>query len=133
MSTRTVTTGLLTTAALVLASLTACGDDSNDSIALADWVAEFDRICVEVAEKSSGGAISEAEFRKITEDALAEMRELGEPAEQADDAAAMLESIEKTTFDDTLTDAEINQLDQQFLDAAEAVGVSDACITGPQG
>ncbi len=118
----------------MLASLTACGDDSNDSIALADWVAEFDRICVEVTEQSTDVALSEEEFRQITEDALAEMRALGDPDEQADDAAAMLESIEKTTLSsDSLTDAEINELDQQFLDAAEAVGVSDVCITGPQG
>jgi hypothetical protein len=122
----------LTVAFVALASLAACGDDDGDTIALADWVAEFDRICVDVIGRL-GPDTTEEQFREVSEAALADMRSLGEPDEQADAAAAMLESIERSTLEDDITQEEVDALDDQFLEAAQAVGVSDECIGGPQG
>ena len=123
-------------AGLLLAfALTGCGGgSSNDdeqaaTIPVSEWVAAFDQLCVETAAKLSAD-LSEAEFREISESALVEMKAIPSPDEQAAETKAMLEAIEATTTDATLDDAAITAYDQQFLDAATELGVSEACIGG---
>ena len=99
---------------------------------LAECVAEFDRICVDVIGEL-GPDTTEEEFRAISDAALDEMRALGEPDERAERAAAMLDSIERTTQADDLSQEEIDEFDAQFLGAATTVGASDERIGGPQG
>jgi hypothetical protein len=128
-------------------SLTACGDDANSESAaestttaaveevaptLAEWVAEFDRLCVETANALTP-ELTEAEFAEVSSQAIVEMRAIGLPAEKTDEAEAMLEAIEETTTDPNLTDDQIAAYDQQFLAAATRLGISDDCIGGAPG
>jgi hypothetical protein len=118
---------------LAAASLAGCGDDEApaSSMPVDEWVDEFDQICVEIVAVSSPD-LSEEEFKEISDAALAEMRALPEPDEHAAEAASMLAAIEATT-DPAVAEEDIEALDQQFLDSARLLGVSDECIGGPQG
>lgn len=122
-------------AALVLSvAVTACGDDDSSAgtVPVAEWVAQFDKRCVEVGAELSDRTLTDAQFAEISQRAIAEMRAFGVPDEMADEAQSMLDAIEATTADTTLDDETINDLDRQFLVAATAMGVSDACIGGAE-
>lgn len=123
---------LAVSACVAVGSLAGCGDDGDESITLAEWVEEFDRICVDVVGRV-GPDTSDEEFRRISEDALDEMRALGEPTEGAEEAATLLEVIERTTLDDEISGEQAAELDRRFLAAATAVGLSDECLGGPAG
>ena len=117
--------------ALVLGGV-ACSDD-DDSIPLAQWVAEFDQKCVETMAALSDPDLSDAEFREISDTAIAGMRAIGEPDEMADVAAGLLNAIAANDDGAERTQSEIDALDQQALAAMTSLGVSDSCIGGPQG
>ena len=124
---------LAVAATFVAAALSGCGDDNNDTIAVSDWVAEFDRRCVEIGEELSNPELSDAEYREINERGIAEMRAIGTPSSSATEAETLLTVIEATTIDSSLDDEAISALDQQFLEAATVLGISDECIGGAQG
>lgn len=111
----------------------ACGNDDDDSIPLSQWVAEFDQKCVETMAALSDPDLSDAEFREISDTAIAEMRAIGEPDEMADVAAGLLNTIAANDDGTERTQSEIDALDQQALAAMTSLGVSDSCIGGPQG
>ena len=123
------------TATLVVASaLTGCADDnSEDTIPLSEWVTEFNRRCVEIGEELSNPELTDAQYREINEQGIADMRALGTPDANANEAEALLTVIEASTIDTTLDDEAISALDQRFLDAATVLGISDECIGGAQG
>ena len=110
----------------------ACGG-GEDAIPLADWVADFDQKCVETITKLSDPSLTQAEFEEIGDAAIEEMRAISEPDELADTAAELLDAIEASTETTERTQDEIDALDQQVLTAMTSLGVSDACIGGPQG
>ena len=110
----------------------ACGGD-EDTIPLADWVADFDQKCVETITELSDPSLTQAEFEEISNAAIEEMRAIPEPDEMADTAAQLLDAIEASTDSAERTQDEIDALDQQVLTAMTSLGVSDACIGGPQG
>ena len=126
---------LVLLAAALVASVASCGSDADtaggDTIPVDEWVAEFDRLCVEIANASTP-ALSDAEFEEISDAGLAEMRALPDPDEHAAEAAAMLDAIE-ATVDPAVAEADIEALDQQVLESATVLGVSQECIRGPQG
>jgi hypothetical protein len=97
---------------------------------VSEWAAEFDRLCVEVAEESSDPDMTDAQFQTLTDQKLAEMRAIPDPDQNAEEAEAMLEAIETTVTDDGLTDEQIAEFDQQFLEAAAGIGISDECLRG---
>jgi hypothetical protein len=107
------------------------GDD--ETIPLAEWVAQFDQKCVETVAALSDPDLSEAEFAEVSDAAINEMRAISEPDEMADTAAELLDTIEATTDSTERTQDEIDELDQRALTAMTSLGVSDACIGGPQG
>jgi hypothetical protein len=121
-------------ATLVVATVvTGCGDDdSGDTVPLSEWVTEFNRRCVEIGEELSNPELSDAEYREINERGIAEMRAVGTPSNHAAEAETLLTVIEASTIDTTLDDEAISALDQQFLDAATVLGISDECIGGAQ-
>ena len=123
------------TATLVVASaLTGCADDnSQDTIPVSEWVTEFNQRCVEIGEELSNPELTDAEYREINERGIAEMRAIGTPSSSATEAETLLTVIEASTIDTTLDDDAISALDQQFLDAATVLGISDECIGGAQG
>ena len=123
------------TATLVVASaLTGCADDnSEDTIPLSEWVTEFNRRCVEIGEELSNPELTDAQYREINDRGVAEIRALGTPDNNADEAETLLTVIGASTIDTTLDDEAISALDQQFLDAATVLGISDDCIGGAQG
>ena len=110
----------------------ACGGD-EDTIPLADWVADFDEMCVETIAELSDPSLTQAQYEEISDAAIAEMRAISEPDEMADTAAELLDAIEASTDSVERTQDEIDALDQQVLTAMTSLGVSDACIGGPQG
>jgi hypothetical protein len=121
----------LALATLLTVGLTACGDDSDsETIAVSEWVAEFDRLCVELAEESSDPDMTEAQFQTLSDQKLSEMRAIPGPDENAEEAEALLEAIETTVTDDSLSDEQIAEFDQQFLEAAAVLGISDECLRG---
>jgi hypothetical protein len=126
---------IFATATLVVASaLTGCADDdSEDTIPVSDWVTEFNQRCVEIGEELSNPELTDAQYREINERGIAEMRALGTPDNNANEAETLLTVIETSTIDTTLDDEAISALDQQFLDAATVLGISDECIGGAQG
>jgi hypothetical protein len=126
---------IVATATLVVASaLTGCADDdSEDTIPVSEWVTEFNRRCVEIGEELSNPELTDAEYREINERGIAEMRAIGTPDNNANEAETLLTVIEASTIDTTLDDEAISALDQQFLDAATVLGISDECIGGAQG
>ena len=123
------------TATLVVASaVTGCADDnSEDTIPVSEWVTEFNRRCVEIGEELSNPELTDTEYREINERGIAEMRAIGTPSSSATEAETLLTVIEASTIDTTLDDEAIIALDQQFLDAATVLGISDECIGGAQG
>ena len=123
------------TATLVVASaVTGCADDnSEDTIPVSEWVTEFNQRCVEIGEELSNPELTDAEYREINELGIAEMRAIGTPDNNANEAETLLTVIEASTIDTTLDDDAISALDQQFLDAATVLGISDECIGGAQG
>jgi hypothetical protein len=122
-------------ATLVVASaVTGCGDDnSEDTIPVSEWVTEFNQRCVEIGAELSNPELSDTEYRKINERGIAEMRAIGTPSNNATEAETLLTVLESSTIETTLDDEAISALDQQFLDAATVLGISDACIRGAQG
>lgn len=123
----------LSVVAAVSVSITACGDGDSGTTPLADWVTQFDRACVETAEQLSAPGLSEEEWDRISDAALAEMRAVPEPDEMAETAMDLIDAIEASSDGIERTDAEINALDEQVLTAVRALGVSDACIGGASG
>ena len=109
------------------------GRPGEDPVAIEEWVAEFDRLCVETAEALSDPGLTDEEFATVSNAALAEMRAIGEPSTQADHAATLLEVIETQSNDSDLTGEESEALDSRFLEAATALGISDACLGGAAG
>jgi len=126
---------IFATATLVVASaLTGCADDdSEETVPVSEWVTEFNRRCVEIGEELSNPELTDAEYREINERGIAEMRALGTPDNNANEAETLLTVIEASTIDTTLDAEAISALDQQFLDAATVLGISDECIGGAQG
>ena len=125
---------LAITALIVAAAFAGCGSDSDDgTIPVSDWVAEFDRQCVEIGGELSDPELTDDEYRAISERGGAEMRAIGTPDEMGAEAETLLTVLENTTADMTLDDETISNLDQQFLNAATVLGISDACIGGAQG
>lgn len=124
-----------TTAALVAAgALTGCADDnSEDTIPVSEWVTEFNQRCVEISEELSNPELTDAQYSEINERGIAEMRALGTPDNNANEAETLLTVIEASTIDTTLDAEAITALDQQFLDAATVLGISEECIGGAQG
>ena len=122
------------TATLAVASaLTGCADDDEDTIPVSEWVTEFNQRCVEIGEELSNPELTDTEYREINERGIAEMRAIGTPSSSATEAETLLTVIEASTIDTTLDDEAISALDQQFLDAATVLGISDECIGGAQG
>jgi hypothetical protein len=117
--------------ALVLARVAYSEDD--DTIPLAQWVAEFDQKCVETIDALSDPDLSEAEFTEVRDAAIEEMPTIGESDEMADTAAGLPDAIGANTDGIERTQAEIDALDQQALAAMTSLGVSDVCISDPQG
>lgn len=111
--------------------ITSCG--GNDTIPVAEWVAQFDQACVDTVEQLSAPGLSDAEWNRINDAAFTEMRAVPEPDEMADTAAGLIDALEESTDRSQRTDEEINALDDQVLTAARAMGVSDACIGGAPG
>jgi hypothetical protein len=107
------------------------GDD--ETIPLAEWVAQFDQKCVETVAALSAPDLSEAEFAEVSDAAIDKMRAIGEPDEMADTAASLLDAIAANDDGIERTQSEIDALDQQAFAAMTILGVSDACIGGPQG
>ena len=133
-STSRVRTGaLILTASVAAATLASCGDsdEARATMPVEEWVAEFDQLCAEIVTASTP-EMSQEEFKEISDAGLAEMRALPDPDEHAVEAEAMLASIEATT-DPAVAEEDIEALDQQFLESADALGVSQECIAGPQG
>jgi len=110
----------------------ACGGD-EDTIPLADWVADFDQKCVEIIAELSDPSLTQAQYEEISDAAIAEMRAISEPDEMADTAAQLLDAIEASTESTERTQDEFDALDQRVLTTMTSLGVSDACIGGPQG
>jgi hypothetical protein len=135
ISMRSKRPAIFATATLVVAgALTGCADDdSEDTIPVSEWVTEFNRRCVEIGEELSNPELTDAEYREINERGIAEMRALGTPDNNANEAETLLTVIEASTIDTTLDDEAISALDRQFLDAATVLGISDECIGGAQG
>ena len=127
--------GLLAiTALIVAAAFAGCGSDSDEgTIPVSDWVAEFDRQCVEIGAELSNPQLTDEQFLAISERGVAEMRAIGTPDEMDAEAETLLTVLETTTADTTLDDETISNLDQQFLNAATVLGISDACIGGLPG
>ena len=100
---------------------------------MSEWVTEFNQRCVEIGEELSNPELTDAQYREINERGIAEMRALGTPDNNAAEAETLLTVIEASTIDTTLDDEAISALDQQFLDAATVLGISDECIGGAQG
>ena len=122
---------IFATVTLVASALTGCGaDDSDDTIPVSEWVTEFNRRCVEIGEELSNPELTDAQYREINERGIAEMRALGTPDDNAAEAETLLTVIDASTIDATLDDEAIDALDQQFLDAATVLGISDECIGG---
>jgi hypothetical protein len=134
MNHHTITSGRLAiTALIVTAAFAGCGSDGDEgTIPVSDWVAEFDRQCVEIGAELSNPDLTDEQFLAISERGVAEMRDIGTPDEMGAEAEALLTVLENTTVDTTLDDETIGNLDQQFLDAATVLGISDACIGGAQ-
>jgi hypothetical protein len=125
---------LAITALIVTAAFAGCGSDSDEgTIPVSDWVAEFDRRCVEIGAELSDPDLTDEQFLAISERGVAEMRAIGTPDEMDAEAETLLTVLETTTADTTLDDETISNLDQQFLNAATVLGISDACIGGAQG
>lgn len=110
---------------------TACGDDdTDDAIPREEWVAEFDRVCLDVLAQLSA-ATTEDQFVEISRRAIDEMSELPPPDEMQDEATAMLDAIEEqTTSTVELDQARIDELDQTVLQSGRALGVSAECMGG---
>ena len=109
----------------------ACGGDEN-TIPLAEWVADFDQKCVETIAELSDPSLTQAEYEEISDAAIAEMRAISETDEMADTAVSSSTRSASTESTERTQD-EIDALDQQVLTAMMSLGVSDACIGGPQG
>ena len=125
---------LAITALIATAAFAGCGSDSDEgTIPVSDWVAEFDRQCVEIGAELSNPDLTDEQFLAISERGVAEMRAIGTPDEMDAEAETLLIVLETTTADTTLDDEIISNLDQQFLNAATVLGISDACIGGAQG
>ena len=126
---------LAMTGAAVLLSLglSACGDDDAEAatLPLEEWVDAFDAKCVELAEQVTPETTDE-EFAAVSEQALAEMRELPPPDEKADVTAELLDIIEESS-DLDVDEADIEELDSRAMDALTELGVSVACIGGVDG
>jgi hypothetical protein len=135
ISMRSKRPAIFATATLVVAgALTGCADDdSEDTIPVSEWVTEFNRRCVEIGEELSNPELTDAEYRETNKRGIAEMRALGTPDNNANEAETLLTVIEASTIDTTLDDEAISALDRQFLDAATVLGISDECIGGAQG
>jgi len=135
MSHHTTKSERFAVAALACATAFAgCGSDDDDAtIPVSEWVAEFDRQCAEIGAELSDPTLTDDEYRSINERGIAEMRAIGTPDRNAAEAATLLTVIEASTLDTSLDDEAISALDQQFLDAAEVLGISDACVGGASG
>ena len=120
-------------AVLLSLGMTACGDDDAEdaTIPLDEWVDEFDAKCVELTDQT-GPDMTDEEFAAVSDEALAEMRALPLPDEKADVTAELLDIIEESS-DPNVDEADIEALDSQAMDALTELGVSVACIGGPQG
>ena len=123
---------LAITGAAVLLSLglSACGnDDAEDAtVPLEEWVDAFDAKCVELAEQVTPETTDE-EFAAVSDQALAEMRELLPPDEKADVTAELLDIIEESS-DPDVDEADIEELDSRAMDALTELEVSVACLGG---
>lgn len=111
----------------------ACGDGDSDTIPVAEWVAQFDVVCVDTAERLSAPGLSGAEWDRISGAAMLEMRAVPEPDEMAETASDLLDAIEESSERTERTDDEINALDGRVVTAATELGVSDECIGGVPG
>ncbi|MGI9614431.1 MAG: hypothetical protein ACR2QO_16090 [Acidimicrobiales bacterium] len=137
-------TRLLTSFAVAIAAvgLAGCGSDDPadgattqvpaEAITIDDWVSEFDRFCVETAAELTSD-LSDEEFAEISNAAIAEMRTIGEPSTLAAEAALLVDTIETQSNDHNLTEEEVAALDEEFLEAATTLGISDECLYGAQG
>lgn len=123
--------GTTTIIALALGAV-GCGDDNADTIALADWVNQFEQACLDVAAELSTPGLTEEEFTEISIRAIADMRAIPEPDELADTAAELLDALEANS-DQDLDDATIAALDEQVINGMTELGVSDDCIGGEPG
>lgn len=115
-------------------SVVACGGGGDEAeastIDAAEWVEEFDRVCVETATRLSDPALSDTEFEEINREALAGIRALPQPDTMSEEAAVMLDVIEATNVGPELDQETIDKLEDDFLDAAGKLGVSAACVYG---
>jgi len=142
MSTRLLTSSTVALAVLAAVALAGCGsDDSGDSattqapseaIVIDDWVSEFERLCVATAAELTPD-LSDEEFAEISNAAIAEMRAIGEPSTLAAEAALLVDTIETQSNDHDLTDEEIAAIDEDFLEAATTLDISEECLYGAQG
>ena len=124
--------GLICVSLLLAVGAGACSDDDGDeTVALADWVAQFDETCVDTMAKLSDPALTEEEWASISDTAITEMRALPAPDEMTDTVAQLLDAIEASSDSAERSDQEAEILDQQVLSAMTTLGVSDACIHGP--
>ena len=125
---------LILVGALLISTATACGSDDGgadeDTMDVAAWVEQFDSVCVETAEKLSDTSLSDEQFAEINREALAGMRALPSPDSMLEEATVLLDVIEATNLDTSLDEETIDNLEDDFLDAAAELGVSAACVYG---
>ncbi len=105
----------------------------TEQIPINEWVAAFERHCIETAERRSDPALTSDDLAEISSNSIREMRAIGEPATQAADALILLEVIESQTNPTDLSQEEIDEQDTKFLAAAATLGISDECLGGAPG
>ncbi len=132
LMTRTRWLAVGTTTIILSLGLSSCGDDEAEAstIPIAEWVAEFDAMCVEVIEASTP-EMTDEEFAEISDAAMVEMRAIPAPDEMAETAAELLDVIDESS-QPNVAEADIESLDERAFAALTALGVSDECMGGPQ-
>ena len=115
----------------------ACGDSDSSGaspgVPIREWVAEFDRLCVETATQLSDPTLTDTEFQDVSNEAIAEMRAIGTPSANVEEANTLLDVLDAQTNDATLSSEEIAELDERFLAAAQTLEISDECLYGAPG
>ena len=118
--------------ALAIGLAGGCGGGSSDTIALSDWVTQFEQTCTDVLAQLSDPALTDEEFTDISLQAIADMRAIGQPDEMADVVTDLLDALESNS-DQDLDAATIEANDQRVLTAMASLGVTDACVGGAPG
>lgn len=117
-----------------------CGDDNGDAAAASDtvtldeWVDQFDRACIAVAQTLSDAApsMSDAEFAAFNAGAFSVLAALEPPDERTETAATLLDDL-RSSQQVGLSEDQLAALDQRILRAMTDLGISEQCIGGVPG